>query len=153
LEEELDIIIREAIQDDLPLIYNSWLKQYRESPFSVGVVNSVYYSQHRKIIDCLIERSVLRVACDAASPTKIYGWVCGEIYDPLVLHFIYVKKKYRKRGIGGMLLNEFGWKEVPHIITTHFMKYKRKKSKEENNIIYNPYLLYIYMKEGKRNEA
>ena len=52
-----------------------------------------------------------------------------------------------------MLLNEFGWREAPHIITTHFMKHKRKKSKEENNIIYNPYLLYIYMKEGKRNET
>jgi len=154
LEEQLNVIVRDATQEDLPLIYNSWLKQYRESPFSVGISNSVFYSQHRKVIDHLLSRAIIKVACDTQDPTKIYSWACGEVYDTPVLHFAYTKKEYRNKGLCKLLLAEFGWSLGNHIITTHFMKYKNSRQQnKEKKIVYNPYLLYVYMSKGVQDES
>ena len=154
MEEGLNVIIRDADQEDLPLIYNSWLKQYRESPFAVGINNGVYYSQHRKVIDHLITHAIISVACDPNDPTKIYSWACGEAYDTPVVHFVYTKKDYRGKGLAKMLLKEFGWESDNHVVTTHFMKYRNAKHlNKEKKIVYNPYLLYVYMSKGLKNET
>jgi len=154
LEDELNVIVRDADQEDLPLIYNSWLKQYRESPFSYGVSNGVFYSQHRKLIDHLITKATLKICCDPNDPTKIYSWACGEVYDTPVIHFVYTKKPHRNKGLCKMLLAEFGWEPGTHVVSTHFMKYKNSKYlNKEKKIIYNPYLLYVYMSKGVMNEA
>lgn len=154
MKEQLEIVVRDAVQEDLPLIYNSWLKQYRESPFTVGISNSVYYTQHRKLIDGLISRAEIKIACDSNDPTKIYSWACGERYEVPVIHFAYTKKPYRNCGLAKILLKELGCTDDDHIVTTHFMKYRNsRQNNKDKKIVYNPYLIYVCMTKGVSNEA
>ncbi len=155
MKEQLEIVVRDAVQEDLPLIYNSWLKQYRESSFTVGITNSVYYSQHRRLIDGLITSAQLKVACDPQDPTKIYSWACGELYEVPVIHFVYTKKQHRGQGIAKMLLEEIGCVEGEHIISTHYINTEKTRELNKlNKIIYNPYLIYSCMGKGiSANEA
>ena len=154
MKDQLEVIVREGVQEDLPLVYNSWLKQYRESPFTVGVSNGVYYEQHRKLIDALVSRAELKIACDPSDPTKIYSWACGELYEVPVIHFVYTKKQYRDCGLAKLLLASLGCTEENHIITTHFVKYKNSRQlNKDRKIVYNPYLIYACMRKGENSEV
>lgn len=153
MEDKLQVILRDAIQEDLPLVYNSWLKQYRNSPFTTGMGNDLYFTQHRKVISAILKRSEVRVACDPNDSNTVYGWACGESYDTPLIHFLYVKKDFRGSGLGKMLLSEYGWESGKHIISTHYLKYRGKEfSVGDKQIIYNPYLINIYLAKEKENE-
>jgi len=146
-------MLRDAIQEDLAFVYNSWLKQYRNSPFTVGMGNDLYYSQHRRVIDAILNKSDIKVICDAEDTNKIYAWACGEKFDTPLMHFIYVKRDYRGKGLSKMLLSEFGWEEGSHVVSTHYLKLKGKDfSIGGTNIIYNPYLINIYLSKERTNE-
>lgn len=57
-----------------------------------------------KRIDRLIERSFVTVAFFPEVPDEILGWACIEP-DRLALHFAFVKREYRRVGIGTGLVS------------------------------------------------
>ena len=87
--------LRTANDEDLPFIFNSWLKSYRNSHFAEKITNTIYFSDHHKVVENILKDSVTMIACNADDPTQMYGYAVGSQTDGIfVLHFIYVKHTF-----------------------------------------------------------
>jgi hypothetical protein len=65
------------------------------------------------IVESLLKRSNIVIACDPAEPDLIYGWGVGEVdKDVLILHFFYCK--HALRGFGVAKAMEAELLKLPH---------------------------------------
>lgn len=101
-----DILYRAARPDDISFIFDSWLRSWRKSPWAGVIPNNLYFPLTRSSIEQLVARgAVLEVACLAADPERILGWICHEQSGPdAVVHYIYVKDPYLSLGIAEALV-------------------------------------------------
>lgn len=129
---------RRLLPEDVPFLYNSWLKSYRDSPTVQSISNTVYYAEQHKLIERLLQAPEAKavVACNPEDPTQIYGYI---VYQPDVLHWVYVKHTFRGAGIARMLVAEAGLSAK--LIYTHRVK-NSERLVGERDATYNPYLLY-----------
>lgn len=138
--QELPIILRPANAEDVGFIFNAWLKSFRNSPIVRGVDNQIYYSEHHKIIEELLKRYEVIVACNQDDLTQIYGFICAGTTDNIfTVNFIYVKHTFRKMGIGSALLNAFEHNTEYAAIYTHQTRSAIELA-ERYNFIYHPYI-------------
>lgn len=113
-------MVRKAIEADLPLVLTDWRKDYYEHAlgFSKGMSETTFNHFHSILIKSILARSALLVACDPDEPSVVFGWIC---WEPGVLHFVMVKRKFRKCGIGSALLaatdlgTEFYFSHLTHL--------------------------------------
>jgi ribosomal protein S18 acetylase RimI-like enzyme len=136
------IRLRPVIDDDTAFIFNSWLKSYRFSHFGEKITNTIYFTEHHKILEKLMASSKVLIACNQEDPSQVYGYIVGgELDGIIVLHFIYVKHTFRNMGIGKTLLDAWGHdKEKAGVYTHHTRIADRLASKY--NFVYHPYLLF-----------
>ena len=139
--------IRQAISEDYPLIFNSWLKSAQKSNFSRNIHASVYFPNHHKIIDDILQRAKTLVAVDPNDASHIFGFIVAEKVEGVcVFHYIYIKHLYRDVGIGQQLLNAMceilGHSVEVASFCSHLPNYKIANSADRRNFIYNPYLMY-----------
>lgn len=95
--------IRPALLEDVPFIFSSWLKSYRDAPAVRGVPNSIYYAEQHRLIEKVFSSKNLRVyiACDKEETTQIFGYLVAEVSESgPVLHWEYVKHSFRNFGVG-----------------------------------------------------
>ena len=103
------IRLRPSVEEDLPFIYNSWLKSYRFSHFGEKITNTIYFTDHHKVLENLIKQSKVIVACNPEDPSQVYGYIVGGAREGVfLLHFLYVKHTFRNMGIGKTLLDAMG---------------------------------------------
>lgn len=139
------LVVRQFNQDDISLIYNSWLKEYRYSGFSSGVESKLYFKKHKELIDKLLAESNVIVLCDQDEPSYIVGYMVYT-YDELnnlITHYIYIKNIWRKMGLG-IQLYKMAQKTNNDLIAfcTHHTKSMQKFiEKHKLPCFYNPYLL------------
>jgi GNAT superfamily N-acetyltransferase len=98
--------IRSAAVDDIPFVFNSWLKSYRDAPAVRAVPNTTYYAEHHAIIEKIFSSAglVLLVACDATESKQIFGYAVGERTSKgFAIHWVYVKFPFRRFRIGAAL--------------------------------------------------
>ena len=134
------IRIRKATEADVPFIFSSWLKSVRNSGYSYGVPNAVFFSEHHKVIERLLKTCDVYVACSETDVADIYGYICAEKVDGLlVIHFVYVKHTYRRLGIGAMLLNTLEHNPTSAALYTHMTK-TGKLLEAKYNLVYSPYI-------------
>ncbi len=134
--------LRNATEADVPFIFNSWLRCFRNSPPTMGCPNPVYFAQHHKLLEGLCKRATIVVASNDKDLGQIYGYLCCEkIEGSLVVHFMYVKETFRELGIGRMLMETQGWTKETPIFYTHR---SRICNQLESSflMVYNPYLAY-----------
>lgn len=129
---EFKFDLRFSTENDLPFIYNSWLKDYRGSDFAKFINDKDFFTYHHILIEEIIKRpsSDILIACDPEDSNVIYGWVCVEAQT--TLHYAYVKASFRGLGIFTKLLNnsslplliqpksELSEKDSGSLIYTHF---------------------------------
>jgi GNAT superfamily N-acetyltransferase len=162
---EIQLAVRAPNVKDIDFITNSWLESFRDGYFVSTVPNRVYYNQHHKIMEKLLPRSVVLVACNEKDPDHLYGWICAEVMDQhLILHYVYVKDSLRRFGIAKKLI-QYLMKNLPvaqdRLVTTHqtqksktlikgWKSWDLKPAKERYGIefLYNPYLLFYSLPEG-----
>ncbi len=97
-----------AAQDvDHPFIMSSWLQSYRASPAGSRVrLDMQYYAWQHALSEVLLARSTVLVARPEGSDSFLNGWVCGEEWHGTpVVHYVYVKKAYRRAGMGEALVD------------------------------------------------
>tara|TARA_R100000005_G_scaffold68197_1_gene36170 strand:- start:248 stop:709 length:462 start_codon:yes stop_codon:yes gene_type:complete len=136
------IRLRPLIDDDLPFLFSSWLKSYRSSHFAEKITNTIYFEDHHKIIERIIENSKVLVACNPSDPSQLYGYsVSGEEDEVLVVHFLYVKHTFRNMGIGKTLLDAIGHSNESASVYTHHTRIADKLA-SKHNFVYHPYLLF-----------
>lgn len=144
-----NVRLRIANDEDLPFIFNSWLKSFRDSFFSRDIPDTIYFSDHHKIIEKILKNSVVMISCNEDDPTQIYGYAVGSQEDGIfVLHYIYVKYTFRSLGIGTLLLKSFGHSGETASVYTHHNNLAHKLA-SKYNFIYHPYLMFI--EEGRKD--
>lgn len=111
--------LRPAVATDLPLVFSSWLRSYRDGPIGRVLTDTVFYSEAKPVVVALASSARLIVACDPANPDTIYGWACGERLADLVVHFVYVRSAWRGWGIARRLLEALGYEAPEPIVATH----------------------------------
>lgn len=153
---QIPILIRKAIDVDVPFIFNSWLRSYKESYFAKGIAGSIYYTEHHKLIEQLLKSCTVYIACDNSDSSSIFGYICAEEIDGIfVTHFIYVKETYRKLGVATMLVKHFGVTPGEKAsIYTHKTKIGHSIA-EKKHFIYSPYVAFSseYRSKGAKNES
>lgn len=101
------VVVRPATEADVSFIFNSWLKSYRGTCKAIS--NPVYYQFQHKTIEAILQRSQVLVACDAADPNQLYGYLVYEVVEGIaVVHYAYIKHSFR-----GMKLLSLLAKDLP----------------------------------------
>jgi GNAT superfamily N-acetyltransferase len=142
------IRLRPANEEDIPFIFSSWLKSFRSSLFASKLVNSVYFTEHHKVIEKIVKNSHVIVACNDQDPTQIYGYiVAGTVDSIFCLHYVYTKHPFRRMGIARLLINFFEHsKDLAGIYTHHTRAMDDIAPKF--NLVHQPYIwINDYIKE------
>lgn len=140
--EALPIRIRKATEADVPFIFSSWLKSYRQSPTVRNIANTSYYTEHHKVIENLLQSCEVYVACKDTDTAEIYGFICAEVVSGIfVLHYVYTKHTYRGLGIANQLLSAYERADGAAMYT-HFTMPATKLA-EKYMFVYNPYIALL----------
>jgi GNAT superfamily N-acetyltransferase len=106
----MNVTIRQAQADDEAFIYATFLKGlYHGNGWFGKIDKTVYFANYHKVIEALLSRSVVKVACLADEPDVVLGYSITSP-DNITLHWVFVKKAWRKMGLAKRL--------VPPTITT-----------------------------------
>lgn len=141
--------IRPATEADVPFIFSTWLRSYRDSGFASNISTTVYYAEHHKVVEKLLKSCDVYVACANDDISELYGYICAQkITGIFVLHYIYVKHSFRHLGLGKQLLNTFNHDFNKASIYTHMTKVARALA-HKFSFIHSPYLALTgeYQKE------
>lgn len=88
---------------DVPFIFSSWLKSYAKARGLAGSEKAAYFRAQHAVIDRLLQRSQVLVACDPSDPGEVWGYC---VNDTRAIHWVYVKQVFRRFGIATELLRQ-----------------------------------------------
>ncbi len=112
--EILPIKIRQGKLSDEDFVYSSWIHCLGNSkPYSSLDRNWFAAAQHA-LIERLLNRSRVFIACDPEDEDQIYGYIVGEL-DRAILHWVYVKQRFRKVNVATRLFEAALPQTVPCI--------------------------------------
>jgi hypothetical protein len=101
-------VIREGVPGDLPFIYDNWMKDFHErSQFARRIRPATYNKFHKLLLDRCLANSITLVACDPEMPSVIYGILVVQPSvgkDLPVLHYVFVKRQFRLKGVAAGLM-------------------------------------------------
>lgn len=132
-----DFVLRAARGEDLPFIFNSFLKSYRDAPAVSGVPNTLYYDGQHALIERLLKDGKAIVACATDDPEQIMGYGIG---GASVIHWIYVKHPFRGFGIGKALEGALVGQAPEQVFYTHRVK-ATDRLVRNRPYTFNPFLL------------
>jgi GNAT superfamily N-acetyltransferase len=144
---------RDATLDDFDFVQGTLLNHFYEEAFwSLRLTTRIFFDGHTPLVRSLLQQASVVIACERDDPTSILGFVVfekgGGPDGADVIDFIYVKKAWRKLGIGKMLLIATGLEtgnptlEGVHVTfcTKAWFHTKQKSGLEEHyKAIYWPY--------------
>ncbi len=100
--------------DEWPLVFDSWARSFQKSPWAGCVPNHKWDEVSRAGISEILARRGARVTVCYVElepgVRRVMGYAVAEP-DRRILHWLFVKRDYRKKGIGGALLERatHGW--------------------------------------------
>ena len=124
-QQILAIDIRPAVGDDVPWVFSSWIKSYRQhGPREAQGPRQHYYADKTRGITRVTGTPgvVTLVACNPDNEQQIFGWACGRYWqedDTLDLHYIHVKSIYRRAGVARALVSALGLSLDTKVRFTH----------------------------------
>lgn len=148
--KHIQYVLREHTAEDMPFIFNSWLKSYKANSACKLVPDVLYFKSHTKIINFLLSKSIVLIACFPEDPTEIIGYVVYQIVsDIVVIHWIYVKDKHRYKYNATDIIKQICKPEDKLIICTYIVNDFNKFKHKLNNIkvVYDPYYILETMNE------
>lgn len=102
----MEILVRDKVAEDLPLVFDSYLKSWRVNKAAGTIPNHLFFEVQRTLLEDLISRgAVLKIAYPAGHENLILGWALAEVKEgKTVLHYLYVKDPYLGLGLPEVLL-------------------------------------------------
>jgi GNAT superfamily N-acetyltransferase len=94
--------------DEWPLIYDSWARSFKKSPWAGCITNDLYDQVSRRTMQEIISRGAkVTVACVDLPDggRRVLGYSVSEPRQH-VLHWLFVKRDYRGMGVGKALLED-----------------------------------------------
>lgn len=140
----IPIKMRRATVDDLPFFYSATLQShFYSSPTTKFLLPGIYYAEHKKVLERLISSTanILTLACTEDDLAVILGYALHS-FDGKYLHYMYVKRAFRKFGIARELLAE-AMVDLSNCQVSHWTNDMGEiwRNRLYPNLIYNPYLL------------
>lgn len=86
------ITVRKLKTDEIPYVYDSWIKSWKGSPWAGCIPNHLATAAHRETIHALVNAgAVLRGAYRDDNDQEIIGWGCFDLTDrgEAVVHFLH----------------------------------------------------------------
>jgi len=130
------IMIRSYRPNDEAFIYATWLRDlYSSDSWYSHIKKTVFMTHYHRVIELILKNNAnfVKIACLKDDPDTILGYGVFNL-EETIIHYIFIKKAWRKIGIGKMLI-------TPRLkVTTHLTKtgqYFMKKLK----IDFNPFLI------------
>lgn len=128
------------------LIYQSWLRSYiDDGHFTRGVPRQIAFPGHKCLVEGILSKAIIVVITPADDLDQIMGYVVAEkIGEVGVIHFIYVKKAFRRFGFAGRLLNSIRAELHSSINHSMFCTHMTRSGLflKKHGLVYNPYLLF-----------
>lgn len=145
-KQQLPIVIRDADESDISFIFNSWLKSFRNGSLCRHVDNTVYFTEHHKLIERLLKTCKVRIATSQDDAANILGYMVHEKVDGIfVLHYAYTKHTFRCLGVMKQLILDSGQDLNTAGVHTHMTEIFNRLALKYN-LIYHPYILINYNK-------
>lgn len=120
LENSSPFVIRFAHANDMNFILATWLRSlYYGDTWYSDIDKNVFFTEYPRYIQALVKSSNTIVVALADDPDVIIGYACG---TATIIHFVYVKKAWRRKGVARLLLNDTGYYEW----VTHLTKIGKK---------------------------
>lgn len=139
--------LRIASPGDHASIFSDWLRSARSAATYRGIPSVVYFYWGHLMVEALLADVGVTwlVACASDDPTKIYGWLCGQRADAAsgdqaIVHYVYVKKLYRRVGIASRLMAALESNATVLVATS--MSESGKALLHDRTHIFNPFLLF-----------
>lgn len=106
-------IIRDMEDEDKAFIYSTWLRglYYGDSWFAECERTS-FFANYHKVIEILLPRSIVKIACLSDNHDVVLGYV---VFSGPTIHWIFVKKAFRKMGIARAMVPERTITTVTHL--------------------------------------
>lgn len=129
----MNISYRNITETDFPFIFATWLKGlYHGNSYYRKINQDLFYKKYHKILEYVLNGSTVYIACMEDEPDVILGY---SVFSGTTLHWVFVKKAWRKLGIGKNLLPQ-QIERVSHISKLGETLMKQKELKW----IYDPFL-------------
>ena len=152
MSDRTQVTFRPMLRTDRGFFSSNWLRSFRRADRVRHVEQQTYFYFHHKILERLVKRGSVIIACNRKEPDTLYGFAC---FEPLgrtcVLHYIFVKKSRRRLGIGRALLVEALHAcdtEPSALVWTHrtrgidgWLSRTVEATGRELALLYNPYLI------------
>ncbi len=141
---ELPIAIRPAKDSDYGYVLKTWSIDYHKTHPTTFIPNSVYVPYQTKIINNILAKCQVDIACIDDEQDIIVGYLISQPMnkDNVIIHWGQVKGIFRRMGvIKDMLKNlQVGDKNI--VVSHYFSLFKDLK--EKYNLIFDPTLLEEY---------
>lgn len=114
-----DVLVRPAVEADWRFVSDAWMRSYRDADSAGVVPNHLWPSVMLEMLDGLAARGMrVLVLCSRERPDVLLGFVATEaVKDGTALHYLFVKRDFRRRGLGAGLLAAA---DLPsRVFTTH----------------------------------
>jgi hypothetical protein len=130
--------IRPAREGDIPFIMATWLNSYRyDSAIGKTCRNAVFFDEYSQIIAAIMagKHTKTLVACMKEDDDILFGYA---VFDPQVLHYVFVKEAFSGFGIAKSLVEC----ALPIDAYTHKTECVDEILRVNETIYYNPFLLW-----------
>lgn len=147
-------VMREGRDTDIGYVLDSWLhallpvmiKQCGGCQDKPLLDIKAYWKAQPLIIQRLLNRATITVACNPEMPDHIFGYVIHEQRPSPVLHWIGVKAAFRGFGLGRELFTKAGG--APGAVCSHITdriakKAVRRTGSTWSGLIYDPFSAWI----------
>ena len=136
------INLRSLATDDRSFLLHSWLRSYRNGPFTRLIPNNLYYEAYHSVLEGLLASADIFIACDPDSPRRIFGYlVTGFAGEAPVLFYVYVKQAYRGFGIARQLLAAARFDVAKPFFFPFLSPQARSLAQHFPQAVFNPFLI------------
>lgn len=102
LQQAQPVTLRAGQPGDLPFVASTWLRHFRRrSVMAQSVAEVTYTTEQRALIQTILARAVVTVACDSSDPSLIMGYV---VSSDRAIHWLQVKAVFQGHGLGRLLI-------------------------------------------------
>lgn len=140
--------IREANGDDIPFIYSTWAKSYKDdSSIGRSCRNSIFFRSFIYVIDMILKRDGISVAvaCNPEAPYIIYGYMVAE---PNILYYSFTKLAFLRFGIAKSLYEYLGSPKFYAFKTVSVIPILDKHPQLD----FNPFVLFKQSQSSKEGQ-
>lgn len=139
----MSFFVRPAEANDMRFVRKHWLASARSGYAYRNMREGDFTRSYSRIIDRLLERSLVLVVASKDNPDRLVGFSVSEHPNDkaAIVHYVYVKFDWRKVGIARALAQAAGLETIPNITCTHDNNVCQMIA-PPHGINYNPLLIF-----------